>query len=461
MPVPVGTAGALGEACSSSGAASSGRWVVARPVVQFVLIGIAAVVIVGLATAMASRRVGEREAITDARTTTLVKAQGLIEPIVTPGLVTGDPAAIAAVDDAVAKSVIDGSLVRVKIWTARRPHRLLDEPRLDRHHVPRSARTRSPRSTAGRIEAEVSDLAKPENRYERQYGKLLEVYLPIRTPSGEPPAVRGLLPLRRRCQPRPARIWRSFAPMSLGALVVLELVQIPLAWSLARRLRAAPAGARGAVAPGARSVRGRAPPDRQPTSTTASCRTSPAWRTRWPAPPAQPERPPDAGAVLERAADGVRSQRHGAALDCWSRSTRRTSPRRASASALDRPRRPTPSRAVSRRRSTRRRCGRRCPAPVAACSTDAPRRAAQRAQPRRRHARRGHASATTTSTRLARGRPTTACGFDPATPSRPGRRRPLRSARTRRPGARRRAARSKFVTAPGPGHDLHVEVPLR
>ena len=33
------------------------------------------------------------------------------------------------------------------------------------------------------------------------------------------------------------RIWRSFAPISLGALLVLELVQIPLAWSLARRLQ--------------------------------------------------------------------------------------------------------------------------------------------------------------------------------------------------------------------------------
>jgi signal transduction histidine kinase len=34
-----------------------------------------------------------------------------------------------------------------------------------------------------------------------------------------------------------SRLWRSFAPISLGALILLELVQIPLAWSLARRLR--------------------------------------------------------------------------------------------------------------------------------------------------------------------------------------------------------------------------------
>ena len=36
----------------------------------------------------------------------------------------------------------------------------------------------------GGAEAEVSDLAKPENRYERPQGKLLEAHTPIRTPDG-------------------------------------------------------------------------------------------------------------------------------------------------------------------------------------------------------------------------------------------------------------------------------------
>ncbi|MDQ1621075.1 MAG: two-component system, NarL family, sensor kinase, partial [Actinomycetota bacterium] len=59
----------------------SGRWAVARLVAQFTFVGLAALVVVGLATEVASRRVGEREAISDARTTTLVKAQGLVEPV--------------------------------------------------------------------------------------------------------------------------------------------------------------------------------------------------------------------------------------------------------------------------------------------------------------------------------------------------------------------------------------------
>ncbi|MDQ6727410.1 MAG: hypothetical protein M3066_14765 [Actinomycetota bacterium] len=45
------------------------RWVVIGPVLQFSLMGLFAVAVVGVASAVASRRVGEGEAITDARTT--------------------------------------------------------------------------------------------------------------------------------------------------------------------------------------------------------------------------------------------------------------------------------------------------------------------------------------------------------------------------------------------------------
>ena len=81
------------------------------------LAGLVAVLIVGFATAIASRRIGEREAIVDARTTALARAQGAVEPAVTDALITGQPAAVATVATVVESAVIDESLVRVKIWT--------------------------------------------------------------------------------------------------------------------------------------------------------------------------------------------------------------------------------------------------------------------------------------------------------------------------------------------------------
>src|SRR3954447_9771630 len=213
----------------------SRRWPVARPIVQFFLVGLIAVALVGIATAVAARRVGQREATVDARTTTLVKAQTVVEPAVTDGLLTAQPAAVRRVDAAVRHGVLDRSLVRVKIWT--RDGRIVysDEPRLA-GALYQLGQDEIAALDKGVIEAEVSDLKKPENRFDRPFNKLLEVYLPIRTPSGE----RLLFEAYYRYGAVSAsgnRIWRNFAPVSIGALIALELIQIPIAWSLARRLR--------------------------------------------------------------------------------------------------------------------------------------------------------------------------------------------------------------------------------
>jgi len=211
------------------------RWTVTRPVLQFALVGLVAVTIVGVATAVASRRIGEREAITDARTTTLLKAQTVVEPVVTDGLATGQPDAVRRVDRVVRRNVLDDSLIRVKIWARDGTIVYSDEPRLVGTTYTLGQEELAALDS-GVIEAEVSDLSKPENRYERNRKKLLEVYLPVRTPSGD----RLLFEAYYRYDAVSAsgnRIWRSFAPVTIGALVALELVQVPLAWSLARRLR--------------------------------------------------------------------------------------------------------------------------------------------------------------------------------------------------------------------------------
>src|SRR3954463_1939257 len=220
---------------SAPGPASERRWTVARPVAQFALVGLIAVLLVGIATAIAAPRGGQREAIVDARTTTLVKAQTVVEPIITDGLLTGDPSAVSKVDAGVRHGVLDRSLVRVKIWTRDGHIVYSDDPRLAGASYTLGKDEIAALDT-GVIEAEVSNLAKPENRLERPFGKLLEVYLPIRTPNGE----RLLFEAYYRYNAVSAsgtRIWRSFAPVSIGALLALELVQIPLAWGLARRLR--------------------------------------------------------------------------------------------------------------------------------------------------------------------------------------------------------------------------------
>ena len=174
----------------------SGRRLVAWQVGQFAVAGIVALLIVALATSIASRRVGEREAIADARTTTVIRAQGLVTPSLTDDLTAGDEAAIERIDEVVRRDVLDDSLVRVKLWTA----------------TDGSSTPTSPRSSArpgdlgddelesmatGRIEAEVSDLTKPENRFERGSQEAARGVPAGAHARRRAAAVRGVLPLRR------------------------------------------------------------------------------------------------------------------------------------------------------------------------------------------------------------------------------------------------------------------------
>jgi two-component system, NarL family, sensor kinase len=86
------------------------------------------------------------------------------------------------------------------------------------------------------VDAEVSDLSKPENRFERRFNKLLEVYLGIPGPGGRPLLYEEYLRYSSVAASG-NRLWSSFGPALIATLILLELAQIPLAWSLARRLR--------------------------------------------------------------------------------------------------------------------------------------------------------------------------------------------------------------------------------
>ena len=100
------------------------------------------------------------------------------------------------------------SVVRVKIWD--RSGRIVysDEPGLIGARYP-IAPEELKEFEGTRIDAEVSDLSKPENRFEREFGKLLEVYAALRPRAGSISVTRsttGRASSRRAAQ----RIFREF-----------------------------------------------------------------------------------------------------------------------------------------------------------------------------------------------------------------------------------------------------------
>lgn len=212
------------------------RWAV----VQFALAGLAALLIVGVVAALLFSRAGEEEAVDEARRLTRALATGVVEPNLTSGLMRSDPDEYRRFDELMRDTVVIDPVVRAKLWAPDGLVLYSDEPRLVGSRYPLGEEELERLWSQGGVESEVaelSDLSGPENRFERSHGRLLEVYVPVRAPDGRP----ALFELYMRYSSVAAsgrRIWLTFAPALAVALIALWLLQIPLAGSIVRRLRA-------------------------------------------------------------------------------------------------------------------------------------------------------------------------------------------------------------------------------
>jgi two-component system NarL family sensor kinase len=191
------------------------------------------VVLVGGFFALRSVTTKEAERNTREQVTTLGK---LVESAgLTDGVLRGDRRSLAKLDDLVVGQVLSPSIVRVKIWTPGGRIVYSDEPALIGRRFALGDEERALFREGG-AEAEISDLSKPENEFERSEHKLLEAYTVIRTPDGR----QVLFEIYERFGSVTAsaeRLLKALAPPLIGGLIVLLAFQMPLAWGLARRLQ--------------------------------------------------------------------------------------------------------------------------------------------------------------------------------------------------------------------------------
>ena len=158
---------------------------VTAAVAQFAAAGLIALAVFLAGSLFVLRDLGRSEALRDARQFAVLTGQGIVEPEVSVALLAGDRAAIDRIERIVQERVLGERIVRIKIWTRDGQIVYSDEPRLIGSVHPLETSKLDVLRT-GRTRAELSDLAGPENRFERGQGDLYEVYLPIRTPDGTP-----------------------------------------------------------------------------------------------------------------------------------------------------------------------------------------------------------------------------------------------------------------------------------
>jgi two-component system, NarL family, sensor kinase len=219
----------------SAGAEAPGASSVVGPLLWFAAASLVAVLALGFSATAVLRRQARGEAIRDAKEITRLAGEGIAEPALGQGVVAGDQRAQARFGRLMRQRVVRDPVVRVKVWSLDGRIVYSDKRAL----VGRRFELEPEALDAVRrrlVHAEVSDLGRPENRFERRFGKLLEVYLPVEARDGEPLVFEDYIRFASVTAGE-QRLFSRFAPALAVALLLLWLVQLPLAWSITRRLQ--------------------------------------------------------------------------------------------------------------------------------------------------------------------------------------------------------------------------------
>jgi two-component system NarL family sensor kinase len=206
-----------------------------NPVVQFLAAGFLTLVAVVVGTGALSRDAADEEAIADARALTRVLGLSVAQPAIPPGLVAGEAGAIDQLDRRVLGKLLVEDVRRIKIWDASGTVLYSDRTELIGSTYPLDDDEVEILEEGGTA-AEISDLDRPENRFERAIGGgLLEVYTRIESPEGEPLLFEAYFS-DTEIEVQRELVLDRFLPITLGALLVLVVVTTPLMLLLTRRV---------------------------------------------------------------------------------------------------------------------------------------------------------------------------------------------------------------------------------
>ncbi|MFM2078549.1 MAG: hypothetical protein RJA49_2439 [Actinomycetota bacterium] len=209
---------------------------VRRLVTRFALAGLPVLAAAIVVTAIASVRIGTKLGIEDAKRVSYVATRLVQEQRLDDRILTSDPTAIIEMNRFVHDYLLHDSLVIVKIHSADGTVLYSNEGALIGQKFPLGDAELAVLDGRNDVEAEISELTKQENTLETD-DRLLEVYRRIETPQGVPLLFETYFNYNA-VRDTGRDLWSQFAPIAVGALLVLALVQIPFAISLARRLRA-------------------------------------------------------------------------------------------------------------------------------------------------------------------------------------------------------------------------------
>ena len=202
----------------------------------FALLSATAVGLLGVALAQVETAHERSSATSDAASSAQLLVQVGLQPHIDPSdLTTGlPPETIAALDSAFQAGLNDGQLVRIKLWSADGEVLYSDQHELIGQRFPIDGDLQE--GLDGELTAEVSHLDKAENVDERQFGELLEVYVPVKLGTEHEGAFEIYVPwapIARQITSNTRRLLLVLA----GGLLLLWAVLFRIVMGASRRIR--------------------------------------------------------------------------------------------------------------------------------------------------------------------------------------------------------------------------------
>src|SRR3712207_192387 len=206
------------------------RTVWGRELGAFCAVALLVLLAVSAGTVWLSERIARANALEEAEGSAERLGELLVAPVLTEAL-AGVPGRWEELDRIIQHRRSDGSVIRMVVWRATGEIVYSSDPGQRGRTIPPSDGLLA--AVGGETVSEVDE--QPETTPGGDPQTLLEVYTPLAVP-GEQLAFEAYFAYDGIAR-QAARLRGQIIPMAIGALVVLQLVQVPIATSLARRVR--------------------------------------------------------------------------------------------------------------------------------------------------------------------------------------------------------------------------------
>src|SRR4051794_15336520 len=153
---------------------------------QFAAAGILALLLLAVVGLRAVQGVAEDQAVGQTAKFAAAAAKQVVQPVVTAGVLRGDPAALRRLDREVKEYLLSDAVLRVKLWKAPGQIVYSDEPAYIGKEYPLTADERSTLVT-GRASGELSDLSGRDETLDKWPGvrQVVQVCAPVEGPDGQ------------------------------------------------------------------------------------------------------------------------------------------------------------------------------------------------------------------------------------------------------------------------------------